>query len=69
MTFYPRVFSKLTYTVHSCRNMVIRWKSLHFTNAKKKKKIYKSKTMNTTTKMAFVNSFVENLKKILDIPS
>lgn len=30
---------------------------------KKKKKIYKSKTMNTTTKMAFVNSFVENLKK------
>lgn len=43
--------------------MVIRWKSLHFTNAKKKKKNYKSKTMNTTTKMAFVYSFVENLKK------
>lgn len=34
-----------------------------FYKCKKKKKNYKSKTMNTTTKMAFVNSFVENLKK------
>lgn len=63
MTFYPRVFSKLTHTVSFLQKYGDKMEIFTFYKCKKKKKIYKSKTMNTTTKMAFVNSFVENLKK------